>query len=39
MEKTWRWFGPKDPITLERLRAIGVEGVILLFERVPMPAW
>lgn len=28
MEKTWRWFGPKDPVTLEKLRSIGVEGVV-----------
>ena len=28
MEKTWRWFGPRDPITLEMLRQIGVEGIV-----------
>ena len=27
MEKTWRWFGKKDPITLDMLRQIGVEGI------------
>ena len=26
MEKTWRWFGKKDKITLDMLRQIGVEG-------------
>ena len=25
MEKTWRWFGKKDKITLDMLRQIGVE--------------
>lgn len=35
MEKTWRWFGPKDPITLERLRAIGVEGVVTSLYDLP----
>ncbi len=25
MEKTWRWFGRKDKITLDMLRQIGVE--------------
>jgi mannonate dehydratase len=28
MEKTWRWFGKKDPITLSMLRQIGVEGIV-----------
>lgn len=27
MEKTWRWFGPNDKITLDMLRQIGVEGI------------
>lgn len=28
MEKTWRWFGKKDTITLSMLRQIGVEGIV-----------
>ena len=28
MEKTWRWFGKKDRITLSMLRQIGVEGIV-----------
>ncbi len=28
MEKTWRWFGRKDNITLDMLRQIGVEGIV-----------
>ncbi len=28
MEKTWRWFGKKDKITLPMLRQIGVEGIV-----------
>lgn len=28
MEKTWRWFGKKDKITLSMLRQIGVEGIV-----------
>jgi len=27
MEKTWRWFGKNDKITLAMLRQIGVEGI------------
>ncbi|MCM1021961.1 MAG: mannonate dehydratase [Muribaculum sp.] len=36
MEKTWRWFGPKDPITLEMLRQIGVEGIVTALHNVPL---
>ncbi len=35
MEKTWRWFGPKDPITLSMLRQIGVEGIVTSLHDVP----
>lgn len=28
MEKTWRWFGPNDNITLSMLKQIGVEGIV-----------
>lgn len=35
MEKTWRWFGKKDPITLGMLRQIGVEGIVTALHDVP----
>jgi mannonate dehydratase len=35
MEKTWRWFGKKDPITLDMLRQIGVEGIVTALHEVP----
>lgn len=35
MEKTWRWFGPKDRITLDMLRQIGVEGIVTALHEVP----
>ena len=35
MEKTWRWFGVKDPITLDMLRQIGVEGIVTALHDVP----
>jgi len=34
MEKTWRWFGEQDPITLEMLRQIGVEGIVTALHQV-----
>ena len=35
MEKTWRWFGKKDTITLDMLRQIGVEGIVTALHDVP----
>lgn len=35
MEKTWRWFGRKDPITLQMLRQIGVEGIVTALHEIP----
>ena len=35
MEKTWRWFGKKDKITLPMLRQIGVEGIVTALRDVP----
>ena len=36
MEKTWRWFGKKDKITLAMLRQIGVEGIVTALHDVPL---
>jgi mannonate dehydratase len=35
MEKTWRWFGKKDKITLPMLKQIGVEGIVTALHDVP----
>lgn len=35
MEKTWRWFGKNDKITLSMLRQIGVEGIVTALHDVP----
>jgi len=35
MEKTWRWFGKKDVITLPTLRQIGVEGIVTALHHIP----
>ncbi len=34
MEKTWRWFGPNDKITLDMLRQIGVEGIVTSLHHI-----
>lgn len=35
MERTWRWFGKNDKITLAMLREIGVEGIVTALHDVP----
>lgn len=36
MERTWRWFGKNDKITLAMLKQIGVEGIITALHDVPL---
>ena len=36
MERTWRWFGKKDKITLAMLKQIGVEGIVTALHDVPL---
>ncbi|MBR0488766.1 MAG: mannonate dehydratase [Prevotella sp.] len=36
MERTWRWFGKKDKITLSMLKQIGVEGIVTALHDVPL---
>lgn len=35
MERTWRWFGRKDAVTLDMLRQIGVQGIVTALHDVP----
>lgn len=38
MEKTWRWFGPFDKVSLDMLRQIGVEGIVTSLHDLPSGA-
>ena len=35
MERTWRWFGKNDKITLAMLKQIGVEGIVTALHDIP----
>lgn len=35
LEKTWRWFGSKDTVTLSCLKQMGVEGVVTALHHIP----
>jgi len=36
LEKTWRWFGFHDPISLAYLAKMGVEGVVTSLHHIPI---
>jgi len=40
LEKTWRWFGSNDDVTLDNLRQMGVQGVVTSLHNIdPGEVW
>ncbi|WP_455592234.1 mannonate dehydratase [Bacteroides sp.] len=35
LEKTWRWFGEQDAISLAQLRQMGIDGVVTSLHHIP----